>query len=75
MYSGMTFFLIWFYISNALFTMVLANNKEYNGFMWLLGSLFFGPLALLTLIGMPDRKSKEYLRVIAEILDEMEFNS
>ena len=42
--------------------------------MWLLGSLFFGPLALLTLIGMPDRKSKEYLRVIAEILDEMEFN-
>ena len=55
--------------------MVPANNKEYNGFMWLLGSLFFGPLALLTLIGMHDWKSKEYLREIAEILDEMEINS
>ena len=74
MYSGITFFLIWFYISNALFTMVVANNKEYNGIMWLLGALFFGPLALITIVGMPDKKSRQYLKVIAEILDEWEFN-
>ena len=52
--------------------MVLANNKEYNGLMWLLGSLFCGPLALLTIIEMPDKSSRKYLRLIAEILDEME---
>ena len=54
--------------------MVLAINKEYNSLMSFLGSLFFGPLALFTLVRMPDRKSKKYLRVIADISDEMEFN-
>tara|TARA_B100000287_G_scaffold329297_1_gene313892 strand:- start:63 stop:230 length:168 start_codon:yes stop_codon:yes gene_type:complete len=54
--------------------MVVANNKEYNGIMWLLGALFFGLLALITIIGMPDKKSRQYLKVIVEILDEWEFN-
>ena len=38
----------------------------------ILGATFFGPIALLSIVGMPDQASRKYLRVIAEILDEIE---
>ena len=69
-YFLVAFFFIWLPI--GFFTTTVANSKDYNGFPWFLGGLFFGPIALISIVGMPDKKSKTYLRVIAEILDEME---
>ena len=64
------YLLIW--LPTAFFTSNVARSKDYNVFPWFLGGLFFGPIALISIAGMPDKKSKTYLRVIAEILDEME---
>tara|TARA_B100001989_G_scaffold191470_1_gene140401 strand:- start:1326 stop:1490 length:165 start_codon:yes stop_codon:yes gene_type:complete len=50
----------------------VAESKNYNGYLWFVLGLFFGPIALLSIVGMPDQASRKYLRVIAEILDEIE---
>ena len=69
-YFLIAFFFIWLPI--GFFTTTVANSKDYNGLVWFLGGFLFGPIALISIVGMPDKKSKTYLRVIAEILDEME---
>ena len=63
------FFFIW--IPIVFFTTTIANNKDYNGLTWFIGGFLFGPIALISIVGMPDKKLKKYLRVITEILDEM----
>ena len=70
-YFLIAFFFIWLPI--GFFTTTVANSKDYNGLTWFLGGFLFGPIALISIVGMPDKKSKTYLRVIAEILDEMEY--
>ena len=72
-YFLIAFFLIWLPI--GFFTNTVANSKDYNGLAWFLGGFLFGPIALISIVGMPDKKSKTYLRVIAEILDEIEYNN
>ena len=72
-YFLIAFFFIW--IPIRFFTTTVANSKDYNGFAWFIGGVLFGPIALISIAGMPDKKSKKYLRVIAEILDEMEYNN
>jgi len=57
--------------SNYFFTTTIANSKDYNGLTWFIGGFLFGPIALISIVGMPDKKLKKYLRVITEILDEM----
>ncbi len=63
------FFFIW--IPIVFFTTTIANSKDYNGLTWFIGGFLFGPIALISIVGMPDKKLKKYLRVITEILDEM----
>ncbi len=63
------FFFIW--IPIVFFTTTIANSKDYNGLTWFIGGFLFGPIALISIAGMPDKKLKKYLRVITEILDEM----
>ncbi len=72
-YFLIAFFFIW--IPIGFFTTTVANSKEYNGFAWFIGGILFGPIALISIAGMPDKRSKNYLKVIAEILDEMEYNN
>ena len=57
--------------SNCFFTTTIANSKDYNSLTWFIGGFLFGPIALISIVGMPDKKLKKYLRVITEILDEM----
>jgi hypothetical protein len=52
-------------ISGSLASHVAAS-KGCDGASWFVLGLFFGPLALLALAGMPDRKLHRYLRAIAE---------
>ena len=63
------FFFIW--IPIVFFTTTIANSKDYNGLLWFIGGFLLGPIALISIAGMPDKKLKKYLRVITEILDEM----
>ena len=65
-------FLIISWLSVGFFTTTVAESKNYNGYLWFVLGLFFGPIALLSIVGMPNQASRKYLRVIAEILDEME---
>ena len=69
-YFLVAFFFIWLPI--GFFTTTVANSKDYIGFSQFLGGFLFEPIALIFIVGMLDKKSKAYLRVIAEILDEME---
>lgn len=50
----------------AFFTFALADSKGHDGTPWSVGGLLFGPLALLAAVGLPDLKSRKYLRLLAE---------
>ena len=71
-YFLIAFFFIWLPI--GFFTTTVANSKDYNGFPWFLGGLFFGPIALIAIAGMPDRRTRKYMRLLAEKLEAIEPN-
>ena len=50
----------------AFFTSAVAGAKGHDDFPWMFGGFFFGPLALLAAVGLPDLKSRKYLRLLAE---------
>ena len=50
----------------AFFTSQVAGVKGHDDFPWMFGGFFFGPLALLAAVGLPDLKSRKYLRLLAE---------
>lgn len=50
----------------SFFTFAVAESKGHDGTPWIVGGLFFGPLALLAAVGLPDLKSRKYLRLLAE---------
>ena len=50
----------------AFFAYAVAHSKGHDGLPWSVGGLFFGPLALLAAVGLPDLKSRKYLRLLAE---------
>jgi hypothetical protein len=60
------FFLFLLSVLCAGFTGVVAESKGHNQASWLLGGLFFGPLALLASLGLADLKTRKYLRLLAE---------
>ena len=58
------FLIIWF--ASACFCGVLAEQKGYSVFNWCLAGFLFGFFALIAIAGLPDRKLRKYLRLIAE---------
>lgn len=50
----------------AAFSATLAEAKGYNKAGWALAGLLFGPIALLTAMGLPDLKLRKYIRLLAE---------
>ena len=63
-----------FLLPLGFFSNTVANSKGYSGISWFFGGVLFGPIALISIVGMPDKSSKKYLKVIAEILDDWEAN-
>ena len=51
---GFGVFIAW--IATAGFTSVVAGEKGYSRFRWGIGGFLFGPMALLSSIGLPDQK-------------------
>ena len=50
----------------AFFTSAVAGIKGHDDGPWMIGGFFFGPLALLAAVGLPDLKTRKYLRLLAE---------
>ena len=43
-----------------------SDNKGHNGFCWFWADLLFGPLGLVAVAALSDRKQRRYIRQIAE---------
>jgi hypothetical protein len=50
----------------AVFSAMLAGCKGYDQAGWALAGFLFGPIALLTAMGLPDLKLRKYIRLLAE---------
>ena len=44
----------------------VASSKGHDAGNWALGGLLLGPFALLASLGLPDLKTRRYLRLLAE---------
>ena len=55
-----------FWIPCAVFCGTIAEDKGHNGIAWFLGGLLFGPIALLAVAALGDRKLRRYIRLTAE---------
>ena len=64
--------IIFVWLPCAFFTLTVAANKDCYVVPWFLGGLFFGPLALIAIAGMPDRRTRKYIRLMAEKLEAIE---
>lgn len=53
----------------ALLSSSIANSKGWEGSSWGITGFLLGPLALLAVVGLPDKKLRKYLRAIAIKLD------
>lgn len=50
----------------GLYCGVVAGAKGYDSAIWFISGLLFGPLAFLASVGLPVRKLRRYLRLLAE---------
>ena len=42
-----------------------CGREGHGGIVWLWGGLSFGPMALISVVGLPDRKLRSYLKALA----------
>ena len=59
----LAFLLIW--IPCEIYSGVVAEEKGHGGIAWFWGGLIFGPMALISVNGLPDRKLRSYLKALA----------
>ena len=60
------FLLLVTWVSCGLVAMSVANAKDCNGINWLLGGFLFGPIGVIGAAGLPDRKLRRTMRLMAE---------
>ena len=59
-------------ITSSVVATKVAEAKGLDSANWSLAALFFGPIALIGLAGMPDRRLRQYMRSIAIKLEAIE---
>ena len=59
-------------IASSVVATKVAEAKGLDSANWSLAALFFGPIALIGLAGMPDRRLRQYMRSIAIKLEAIE---
>jgi hypothetical protein len=65
--TGLLFFLVFTSaIIFAFYAYSVAEAKGHDGSAWGVGGFLLGPVALLASLGLPDLKTRKYLRLIAE---------
>lgn len=58
--SFLAAYVLWWpiaWIACAIFSWVLAGEKQYSGFAWFLLGILFGPITLIAAAGLPDRSA------------------
>ena len=60
------FALIITWIASAFFCSTVASEKGYSSISWFIAGFFFGFFALIAVAGFQDKRSRRYLRQIAE---------
>ena len=61
---------IW--IASAMVASNVAEAKGLDGSSWSLAAFFFGPIGLIGVAGMPDRRLRSYVRAVAVKLEAIE---
>lgn len=51
----------------SVFTTILAEQKGYPLIIWVIIGFMFGPIALVTAAGLPDRKLNESIQMLIQI--------
>ena len=68
-------FSIFLFVITALFCSAVANEKGYNAIWWFILGFIFSFVALIAVVGMPDRKLRKYIRQIGEKQNAIEPDS
>ena len=63
---GFLIALLFLWIPCAIFCGTIAEDKGHGGIAWFLGGLLFGPIGLLAVAALSDRKLRRYIRLMAE---------
>ena len=63
---GFIVLLVTLWIPWAVFSGVIAEDKGHWGIAWFWAGLLFGPVGLLAVAALSDRKQRRYLRLMAE---------
>ena len=63
---GFLIALLFLWIPCAIFCGTISEDKGHNGIAWFWGGLLFGPIALLAVAALGDRKLRRYIRLMAE---------
>ena len=58
--------LIFIWIPCAIYCGTTAEDKGHNGFSWFWAGLLFGPIGLIAVAALGDRKLRRYIRLMAE---------
>ena len=58
--------LLFLWIPCAIFCGTIAEDKGHSGIAWFWGGLLFGPIGLLAVVALSDRKLRRYIRMMAE---------
>lgn len=75
-FSLLVLIVIW--IASAMVASNVAEAKGLDGSSWALVAFFFGPIGLIGVAGMPDRRLRSYMRAVAiklEAIKEQEVAS
>ena len=59
-------FSIFLFVITGAFCSAVANEKGYNAFWWFILGFLFNFVALIAVVGLPDRKLRKYIRQIGE---------
>ena len=63
---GFLLALLFLWIPCAIFCGTIAEDKGHSGIAWFWGGLLFGPIGLLAVAALSDRKLRRYIRLMAE---------
>ena len=59
-------FLVFFWLACGIYCGTISEDKGHNGFSWFWAGLLFGPLGLVAVAALSDRKQRRYIRKMAE---------
>ena len=63
---GFLIALLFIWLPCAIYCGTISEDKGHNGFSWFWAGLLFGPIGLIAVAALSDRKQRRYIRLMAE---------